>query len=1294
MTTTTTATQALPILAYREEILSSVRSSGVTIVTAETGAGKSTQVPQFLADEEYRVVVTQPRRLAARTLAQRVAHEENTRLGGRVGYRTAENRCDSAATEILFCTDGLQLVRELSGAGQTGGQTVLVLDEVHEWNTNMEVLVAWARQRIEAGDDLRVVLMSATLDAEGLSSFFGEAPVISVPGRLFPVEKLDAPSYKLTGQTAELAETGHNVLVFQPGVKEITETVSDLQTRLGAAAVVLPLHGKLNPDEQQRCFDPAPTGKVKVVVATNVAQTSVTIPDIDAVVDSGVERRIELVDGIEGLYLRPISQADCAQRAGRAGRTKAGVYILCSDMSIEDRPAFPTAEIHRSRLDQTVLRLAVQRFDATALKFFHQPDEATLADAKRALIALGAMSSDGSVTKIGRRMARFPVSVQFARMLIEAERFGVVEQVATIAACLEAGDIRARNGQWKSLTQESRSDLLAVLDVFNAGRNARGGHGMSKAGALREMGLFAKDFFRASEIRRKLLNAVGQRLHHSSKEFVSKDEEREAILRSCVAGMVDHLYHHGYSGYQNGSAGTRELARESVVANQPEWLVGLPFDISGIGRRGRPFTLNLVGMATVVDPTWLVEVAPHLAEVKTGLSPRYDAEEDVIVSTTQTFFNGQMVREETVADGDNPEAAVVFARWLSGRSALPDVPGHSAGQALETVLRSNAKRQERARQLNIRTGEKTFKVYSSDEMFERFASALSSARAVIEVVQPEQLAMPPLNEDEIARVLFENPDTINLLGSKVEVTYMNFYGSCKPQARLNELVSARWIELPDEGVSLPGGRPVYVTVSIGYRNIEGTDIPLLKKQMREHLNEKQWEDWTDRPDIEIPDMADEGMEIPFITAVYGQCLVTGDDLVAYGTIKGYQRWSDSPINWQPAWYRDSAEAQNTADAAAKKFTENLAKAQTAKALKQANTEAKASCSELGGLSNSTLDGKLGDEVKEWQYKYLPSSTEELREHKAKTEALIAKVKVALEELREKSEAKAQAGERLFALLSQHLSTCPICGKELEWSEEQCEQYLERENVERSCYCYPEDYLGNTLQAIDAGVYGETIAVDKRDATVLYRLMVGEQAAVSLVVYFKYGKWNLTLMLNVNALLADGEARLVDVWQQPTDIEIQLANLRSMALTYHTDQAQAEADVRTGYSRKLQFRQGRNPKTGEKQWEAIGTGKTATLLLDRHSQIPVTEGRWYYCRDTRTLVETSRFSLITVNAYLPAGRDLNAEIVALEARIRSEQNGENKQTIEDENSLPKPKTDPVDISKVDLSQLFGGAAKKR
>ena len=643
----------LPIEKFRSDIVTAVENNPVVIITAETGGGKSTQVPQFLLEAGHDLVITQPRRLAARSVAERVAEEIGEELGQTVGFRTAVDRQDSSTTRCLFCTDGLALVREL--VGQNKG--ILVLDEVHEWNENMEVLVAWVKKAIAEGSDMKVVLMSATLESEKLSEFFNGAPIISVPGRTFPVT-VQEPGMRLIDDVKALVEQGRNVLVFQPGKQEIQDLCYALE-QAEVNAEVLPLHGQLSPADQKLCF--AHYGRPKVVVSTNVAQTSVTIDDIDAVVDSGMERRIELVNGVEGLYLKPISLADSAQRKGRAGRVKPGVYI--DHCQYDDRPDFPVAEIMRKRLDQTVLRLAIAGFDMEQLEFFHQPNLSDIHDARQTLVGLGCMTADAAVTPIGKLVNRLPVSVQYARMLVEADRLGVIDDVLTVAAVMEVSGITvpppSRNQpdrpDWRAMVPTEReSDVMGQLSVWQQA------HDMSKS-EMYEKGVSQRDYSRAKEIRRSLQSAV-------KKHFdLGSTGRREDILKAVCAGMVDHLFSGQYGSYQNGDGMSRELGTASCVRDA-RWLVGKPFDLQIKTRRG-PLVLNLIELASKVDPTWLVEIAPQLVETKTGLRPQYDADQDVVTSTTETYFNGQLVEEIGVADGEHPEAATVFAGWFTNQVA-------------------------------------------------------------------------------------------------------------------------------------------------------------------------------------------------------------------------------------------------------------------------------------------------------------------------------------------------------------------------------------------------------------------------------------------------------------------------------------------------------------------------------------------------------------------------------------------------------------------------------------------------
>jgi len=638
----------LPIHNYKDEILSAIKENPVVIITAETGAGKSTQVPKFLMEEGYRVVITQPRKISCTTLALRVSEEIGCQIGTRVGYRTAYERKCNNDTEILFCTDGLQLVREINNSVKTD---VLIIDEVHEWNINIETLVAWTHKQIEEGWSIKVVLMSATLESDELATFYGNnTPIIKVPGRLFNVVTREDSHYRLIYNIENLIKEGRNVLVFLPGKKEIDETCDELKH---FDAVILPLHAELDLIEQEKCF--LSYEQPKVVVATNVAQTSITIPDIDAVVDSGIERRVELVDNIEGLYLKDISQADCLQRKGRAGRVKEGIYILCSDTSFEERPVFSTSEINRTRLDQLVLRLAVVGIDVTKLEFFHQPDIEVLLEAKRSLHVLGAMSSDDKVTDIGKLMAKLPVSVYTARMIVEANKLGVVDDVITIASILETnrGTIRDRNNKWIFYTSERESDLLVELDLWNLAQG-------KLAKELPEFGIFKKSFYNAREIRNKLYKSLNGLVTFGS------NGERESIKQSCIAGMIDHLYINNLGLYINSnSIVPRLLSKDSVVKDSSKLIVGLPKDIQFTDRWGYRRTINLVSMITKVNTEQLFKAAPQLVQVEEGIKPYYNFEQDSCYSTKKILFKDQLIKEEDVASPEHEKANELFIDWLA-----------------------------------------------------------------------------------------------------------------------------------------------------------------------------------------------------------------------------------------------------------------------------------------------------------------------------------------------------------------------------------------------------------------------------------------------------------------------------------------------------------------------------------------------------------------------------------------------------------------------------------------------------
>jgi HrpA-like RNA helicase len=784
----------LPISKYREEILNTIEKNNVVIISAETGAGKSTQVPKYLVEQGYNVVVTQPRRLAARTVACRVAEEMGCEIGSLVGYRTAFERADSLDTRLLFCTDGLQLVREITSSSTQSKFHILVIDEVHEWNINIEALVAWTKKRIQEGWNIKIVLMSATLETEDLSRYFKDPrtnfvpPIIEVEGRKYPVETEERGPYCLVDSVVESIRQGKNILVFQPGKTEIEETINKINYHcndFNIEAIVLPLHGQLDPQDQAKCFKKY--SFPKVVVATNVAQTSITIPDIDIVVDSGMEKIIKTNDGVEGLYLNHISKADCEQRKGRSGRTKEGTYILCSDIDFEERTEFPIVEIERVRLDQLVLRLGSVGIDATEIEFFHQPEKNRLIEAKKTLFALGAMLEDGTVTKTGKLMSKFPVSVQFAKMILTAQQLGVISDVITVAAILEAGGLRDRTSNWRKYTEEKNSDILAELDLWRAALTR------DRTVKLKDMGIIGKSFARAKELRQKLYMSLKGLIK------IYSCGDRDKIKKACVAGMVEHLYHkQSWGDYRNGGC-DRKLSQDSVIENNPEWIVGNPLDIQFKNRKGRLCTLNLVNMASAVDPEWLVEVAPQIV-TSDEVNMFYNESEDACFATRRIFFNKQIVKEENVATQDRKEGNRLFCEWLARQ-----IQGNNCDYTgeLREFLDQARKTQKKALELNIRSGSKKFNI----DWQEWLISLTDDATSRKEVSSWSKLIFPDLDKTEVGKVIQENPTSVVFDGVEIPISYgVDYCGQCYAKATIEkEFV---YNKRENNQIKLPGGRVV------------------------------------------------------------------------------------------------------------------------------------------------------------------------------------------------------------------------------------------------------------------------------------------------------------------------------------------------------------------------------------------------------------------------------------------------------------------------------------------------------
>src|SRR5712692_9553999 len=407
----------LPIDPHIDQIVNHVRRSRAAVVTAAPGAGKTTRVPPALVSDGP-VILLQPRRVAARAIAARIAHERGWTLGREVGWQVRFERRFSAETRLLVVTEGV-LTARLQTDALLSDFTTIVLDEFHERSVHADLAIALARQAWRARADLRIVVMSATLDSRAVSAFLDVCPVIDVPGRLHPIEIAYAPGQSMADAAAGvLGATDGQVLCFLPGAPEIRRAVADLQQRVPPDVEVVPLHGSLDAEAQDAALRPAP--RRRIIVATNIAETSLTVPGVTAVIDSGVHKvaRYDAERGIDSLETERITADAADQRAGRAGRLAPGLVRRLWDARDRLRP-HREPEIHRVDLSGTVLDVVAWGGDPRTLEWFEPPREDAIDAALALLERLGAVK-DGKLTAIGDEIRRIPLHPRLARMLVAA----------------------------------------------------------------------------------------------------------------------------------------------------------------------------------------------------------------------------------------------------------------------------------------------------------------------------------------------------------------------------------------------------------------------------------------------------------------------------------------------------------------------------------------------------------------------------------------------------------------------------------------------------------------------------------------------------------------------------------------------------------------------------------------------------------------------------------------------------------------------------------------------------------
>lgn len=608
--------QPLPIDAVLAELTSALAARRVAVLVAPPGAGKTTRVPGALRDAgvtDQEIVVLQPRRLAARLAAARVASERKVALGDEVGYEVRFDRKISSATKIRFVTEGV-LVRQLLSDPQLRGVGAVVIDEFHERHLDGDLTLALLHRLRATRPELALLVMSATLDAEPVAAFL-DAPVVRSEGRMFPltIEHLDAPDDRHLGKQVASAVrrllqegTDGDVLVFLPGAGEIRRAAEDL-AELAAARdlLIAPLHGELSVEDQDVAVRPAT--RRKVILATNVAETSVTIDGVTAVVDSGLARiaRHSPWSGLPSLQIEPVSRASCAQRAGRAGRTRPGrVLRLYTKHDHDGRRAFDVPEIGRSDLAGPALELHGAGLRSMRdLRWFEAPPEAAVVAAEELLQQLGATDpKNGAITELGRRMLRFPAHPRVARILCEAEGRGVAEEACLAAALLGSRPLRnERRGPGAQAKIASDSDVLDDVDAMLDARH----DGMREA-RLRSAGLDVATAFQVHRTAQQLERMVNRRGRNQAARLSDADLDLQLKI-SLLTGYPDRVGKRRAPRsaeivFCGGGSGT--LSPSSAVIDA-ELMIAI--DTADTGQRGQSSKAQ-IRRASAVEASWLVDL--------------------------------------------------------------------------------------------------------------------------------------------------------------------------------------------------------------------------------------------------------------------------------------------------------------------------------------------------------------------------------------------------------------------------------------------------------------------------------------------------------------------------------------------------------------------------------------------------------------------------------------------------------------------------------------------------------------
>jgi ATP-dependent helicase HrpA len=695
--------ESLPVSARRAEIEAAMRAHQVVIVCGETGSGKTTQIPKIAltmgrgrlnakpGQRGQLIGHTQPRRIAASSVAKRIAEELNTPLGDVVGFKVRFQDRLSKDASVKLMTDGILLAETQTDPDLRAYDTIII-DEAHERSLNIDFLLGYLRQLLPRRPDLKVVVTSATIDADRFARYFasknGPAPVLMVSGRTFPVEVRYRPfeesrEYDLNSAIADGVDElwrshhGGDILIFLPGEREIREATDHLRKHLSHQptlrdAEVLPLFARLSPAEQDRIFQHH-SGR-RIVLATNVAETSLTVPGIRNVIDAGTARvkRYSFRQKVEQLMVEPISQAAANQRAGRCGRVADGICIrLYDEASFQSRPAFTDPEILRSSLAGVILRMKALRLGAVEdFAFIESPQKRAIVDGYQLLNELGAVDDNNELTRIGETLSRLPLDPKVGRMLLEAQQRGALDEVLVIASALSVQDVRdrpldkqAQADQAHAKFDDEKSEFVGTLKLWKWLESSKGGHGDHKLSHRQFEGVLRENFINMRRLRewRDIHTQLHTVVAEHKWQLNTAPASYEQLHLSMLSGLLGNIGQKNEAeDWYLGARGIKFYRHPGAkLSKKPgRWIVAAEL-VETTRLFGR-------GIATI-EPPWLEQVGSHLIK-KQLLDPHWEKKAAQVTALERATLYGLVIYHNRRTDYGRVDPA--GAREIFIREAL------------------------------------------------------------------------------------------------------------------------------------------------------------------------------------------------------------------------------------------------------------------------------------------------------------------------------------------------------------------------------------------------------------------------------------------------------------------------------------------------------------------------------------------------------------------------------------------------------------------------------------------------